>query len=593
MTNPDYKKLQEKILLLETRLKHLTNELRLTKQEYEAATKNYFGIHSHIERNVEKRTRELKRLQKTLQTKGQELELMLDYSPGIIFFKDVNLRYIRVNRKFSKVFGISIEKVVGKTDSELFPGNKNDILKDDLKIIETGEPIYSRERIIVTPKREIPVLIDKVPYKDINGKVIGIIGFALDLSNLKKAEREKHDLQERLARARKMESLGLLGGWVAHDLNNILSGLVTVPQLAEMQIDMMLEALEKESPLRKQLSGIKKTIESIRNSGKRAANIVQDLLTMARRGVATMETLNLNDIVKKQLSSPEFYSLETLIPKVRFETNLASGLLNIRGSEVHLSKSLLNILTNAIEAMPQGGKVTITTTNQYIDKPIKGYENVQEGDYAVLTVADNGIGISAEDLQKIFEPFYTSKVMGRSGTGLGMSVVWGAVKDHKGYIDVDSVEGEGTTFNLYFPVTREEVEKEKAVISIEGFKGHGETILVVDDVEEQREIASQILTALGYNVKAVSSGEEAIEYLRKNSADLLVLDMIMDPGIDGLDTYKCILEIHPGQKSIIASGFAETDRVKKAQRLGVGAYVKKPYTLEKLGIVIREELDKK
>ena len=217
---------------------------------------------------------------------------------------------------------------------------------------------------------------------------------------------------------------------------------------------------------------------------------------------------------------------------------------------------------------------------------------MEEGDYAVLTVADTGTGIPPEDLQRIFEPFYTKKIMGRSGSGLGMSVVWGTVKDHKGYIDIDSVEGQGTTFNLYFPVTREEVEKEKALVSIEDYKGNGETILVVDDVQEQREIASRILTMLGYEVSVVSSGEEAVEYLKDNSADLLVLDMIMDPGIDGLDTYKSILEIHPGQKAVIASGFTETDRVREAQRLGAGAYVKKPYTLERLGMVVREELDK-
>jgi len=359
-----------------------------------------------------------------------------------------------------------------------------------------------------------------------------------------------------------------------------------------MQIDTLIGTLEEDNPLRKQLSEIENHVETIKNSGQRAADVVQDLLTMSRRAVSTMEILNLNDIVSEHLSSPEFAYLKELNPNVQFETNLESALLNIRGSETHLSKTLLNLVTNATEAMPQGGNVTISTANQYIDKPIKGYENIKEGDYAVLTVADNGTGIAAEELKRIFEPFYTKKVMGRSGSGLGMAVVWGTVKDHKGYIDVNSVEREGTVFNLYFPVTREEVEKEEALVSIEDFKGHGETILVVDDVEDQREIAFQILTTLGYDVRVVSSGEQAIEYLRDNSADLLLLDMIMNQGMDGLDTYRGILEIHPAQKAIIASGFSETDRVKKAQRLGAGVYVRKPYTLEKLGMVVREELDK-
>ncbi|MCP3932448.1 MAG: response regulator, partial [Bacteroidetes bacterium] len=230
--------------------------------------------------------------------------------------------------------------------------------------------------------------------------------------------------------------------------------------------------------------------------------------------------------------------------------------------------------------------------NKYIDTPIRGYENVKEGDYVILTVSDSGAGISSVDLEKIFEPFYTKKVMGRSGTGLGMAVVWGTVKDHKGYIEVQSTEGKGTTFNLYFPVTRKVIGGKEEVLSMEGYKGNGESILVVDDVEEQREIAFRMLDRLNYSVTSVASGEEAVDYMKNNSADLLVLDMIMEPGINGFETYKKILELHPGQKAIIASGFSETDIVKKAQGLGAGEYLKKPYTLEKIGLAVKEEFEK-
>ncbi|MBW1846717.1 MAG: response regulator, partial [Deltaproteobacteria bacterium] len=222
----------------------------------------------------------------------------------------------------------------------------------------------------------------------------------------------------------------------------------------------------------------------------------------------------------------------------------------------------------------------------------RGYDHVEEGDYVVLTIKDYGIGISPEDLKRIFEPFYTKKVMGRSGTGLGMAVVWGAVQDHKGYIDVQSLEGKGSTFELYFPITREVIDTEKPVTPIEDYKGQGESILVVDDVREQREIASNILTKLNYSVNAVSSGEEAVEFLRSDSADLVLLDMIMDNGIDGLETYKRILQFRSDQKAIVVSGFSETDRVKDAQKLGAGEYIKKPYTMETIGIAIRRELDR-
>ena len=180
--------------------------------------------------------------------------------------------------------------------------------------------------------------------------------------------------------------------------------------------------------------------------------------------------------------------------------------------------------------------------------------------------------------------------MGRSGTGLGMAVVWGTMKDHEGYIDVQSIEGRGTVFTLYFPVTRDVVSNEKELIAIENYRGAGERILVVDDIAEQRDLASQMLGNLGYDVITVSSGEDAVTFMTNHSVDLVILDMIMEPGIDGLETYNRILELHRGQKAIIVSGFSETDRVKEAKRLGAGAYVKKPYLMQKIGMAIKHEL---
>ncbi len=213
------------------------------------------------------------------------------------------------------------------------------------------------------------------------------------------------------------------------------------------------------------------------------------------------------------------------------------------------------------------------------------------GEYIVLTVSDDGSGISAEDLERIFEPFYTKKVMGRSGTGLGLAVVWNTVQDHNGYINVTSSE-KGTVFELYFPVTREEVADVDEEVPLEDYLGHGEKILVVDDEERQREIACGMLTKLGYNPEAVSSGEDAIEYVKEHSVDLIVLDMVMPKGINGRKAYEEIIKIRPGQKAIIASGYAKTKEVDIAQKLGTGKYIKKPYTLEKVGRAIKEELEK-
>jgi signal transduction histidine kinase len=387
---------------------------------------------------------------------------------------------------------------------------------------------------------------------------------------------ERKLLERQLSRAQKMQAIGTLAGGVAHDLNNILSGIVSYP-------DLLLQDLEKDSSLRDPLLVIKK-------SGEKAANIVQDLLTLARRGVDTRKVVSLNRIVKDFLISPEYSNILSPHDQVKVKTNLGENVLDIVGSEIHISKSIMNIVANAADAMPAGGELTITTASRYLDYAFSGFENIPEGEYTTLEISDNGIGMPKSDLERIFEPFYTRKVMGRSGTGLGMSVVWGTIKDHDGFIDIVTDEGSGTAFILYFPATRQEKEI-VASVYIEDYLGRGESILVIDDSKEQRLLAGNMMKRLGYSVSAAASGEEALEMIREKRYDLIILDMIMEPGINGLQTYQGIIRIVPHQKAVIASGFSETDMVRETQRLGAGAYVKKPYTLEKIGLAVRSELD--
>jgi nitrogen-specific signal transduction histidine kinase/CheY-like chemotaxis protein len=389
-------------------------------------------------------------------------------------------------------------------------------------------------------------------------------------------EEEKRNLEERLQRAEKMEALGQLAGGVAHDLNNVLGVLSGYSEL-------LLEAIPEGSQARDYA-------EKILKSTEKGAAIIQDLLTLARRGVTASEVINLNDIFADFLKTPVFEKMKDYNPGVTFRTERDPNLLNIKGSPVHLEKTLVNLVSNAAESISGTGEVTIRTESRYLDKPLRGYDEVREGDYAVLTVSDTGMGIPAENREKIFEPFYTKKAMGRSGTGLGLAIVWGTVKDHNGYIDVRTEVGVGTTFTLYFPVTREEQIAPQQKAPIEEYMGNGESVLVVDDVAGQRDIAVRLLARLGYQVHAVSSGEDAVEYLKGNKAGILVLDMIMPPGIDGLETYRRVLEINPNQKAILVSGFSETERVREAQQLGAGAYVRKPYIMEKIGVAIRDEL---
>lgn len=238
-----------------------------------------------------------------------------------------------------------------------------------------------------------------------------------------------------------MEAIGSLAGGVAHDLNNILPSLISFP-------DVILMDLPEDSPLRK-------PVLSIKRSGERAAAIAQDLLTLARRAVPVRKPVNLNEVIGEYLESPEGSKLQSDYPRVQIEKDLDPALRLILGSPVHLSKTVMNLVLNAVEAISEQGRVVLSTKTAQMKEGIKGYEMIEPGDYVVLSVSDTGVGISAQDVEKIFEPFYTKKAMGRSGSGLGMAIVWGTVKDHRGYIDVQSEEGKGTTFDLYFPMPAE------------------------------------------------------------------------------------------------------------------------------------------
>lgn len=402
---------------------------------------------------------------------------------------------------------------------------------------------------------------------------------AQEIEERKQAEESRNEFEARLHRAEKMEAIGTLAGGVAHDLNNILSGIVTYPELLLM--DMPTD------------HRLYKPLKIIKSSGDKAVVIVQDLLTMARRGVANQQPLNLDNLIEDLLKSPECRSIFTNHPSITLKTHLNAKLVSMNGSKVHLQKSILNLIANAAESITAAGVISITTANHYIDTVFKSYDTVREGEYIKLSIADNGIGIVPENLKRIFEPFFTTKIMGRSGSGLGMAVVWGTMMDHGGYIDVTSTPMQGSTFDLYFPLLRNMAELESKDVNLDDFKARGESVLVIDDVKEQREIASMMLTRLGYKVETVSSGEKAIDYLRYNTVDILLLDMIMTPGIDGLETYRQIIKIHPRQKAVIASGFSESEKVVEAQKLGTGPYLKKPYKLIDIASILRTVLSKK
>ncbi len=520
----------------------------------------------------------LEQTMNSLSKLATDWENTFDSVDDVIFLLDKKDRILRLNRSARLLFQKENHEVIEKPIEEyLGPFPDGVLSKTDMPASDRQSNNFNL-MVETTIGEKKTFEMNCAPLIDENNAPVGKVVSGKDITLRLATESEKRQLEVKLVKAQKMEAIGTLAGGVAHDLNNILSGVVSYPELLLMKIP-------SDSELRKPL-------ETIMQSGKKAAAIVQDMLTLARRGVASIDVLNLNTIITEYFKSPEFEKLLLFHRGIQIVMDLDPDLLNVEGSQVHLSKMVMNLVSNAAEAMPEGGKITISTTNTHMDEDAIMHDTLKEGDYVVITILDEGSGIGADEKERIFEPFYTKKTMGRSGTGLGMSVVWGTVTDHNGHIDVQSEVGQWTKFTIFFPATRKKTKETNEDFDFESIKGGGEHILVVDDVEEQRTIAVSILTQLGYSADCVASGLEAIGYLKKRKVDLLILDMIMAPGMDGYETYKRAIEANPGLKAIIASGFSETEAVKKTQVLGAGTYVRKPYTIRNIGLAIKRELAK-
>jgi len=516
-----------------------------------------------------------------MRSSQDELESILKTIPDIIFRLDTHDRIIFISPAIHKYIEPS-GSLLGKSIFDLVPSEELPKVRHKLTERRTGKratfdleiclQLYLKDQPPNETTRFFSISTEGIYNKKPpnTNHFIGTQGIIRDITDRKK-------LEIQLIQAQKMEVLGNLAAGIAHDLNNILSGLVSYP-------DLLLLEIPKESPLHQKITIIQK-------SGKKAATIVQDLLTLARRNVAINDICNINDIIRDYLDSIEFQRLQARYTEAAIHTDLQKSLMNVKGSAVHLSKIIMNIIHNGLEAMPAGGNVSLVTSNIFLDSPLEGYETIPGGEYVCLTISDDGTGIPHSDLHRIFEPFFTKKTLAKSGTGLGMTIIWATVKDHNGYIDILSKEGIGTTFTIYLPITRESLNMSVRKIVLDNYIGT-ETLLVVDDISEQVEIASNMLSKLGYKIFTANSGEEALKIIKKQSVDLVILDMIMPSGFDGMETYMEMIKISPKQKAIITSGFSESERVKKLQQLGVESYIQKPYTMEKIAMAVRKELDK-
>jgi PAS domain S-box-containing protein len=531
----------------------------------------------------------------------RELQTILDTSPAAIFSIDQEGRVVAWNPAAEKITGFSIKDVKGKAC--IFQEISEDFFCRTCKDQTTSQKRGPDRELTITTKNGVTKIISLYVAQVALGKgeEMRIICSFWDITALKAGEQalsesnqrlkekiatnerlqaESLRLQQKLHQAQKMEAIGLMAGGVAHDLNNILASIIGYPQLMRFQL-----------PDNKQLHELAQAVEE---AGERAAAVVDDLLTVARGVAVVKQVADLNTLVENYLASAEAKEVHKLHPEVMLSVDLDPQPLYINCSPIHITKCLMNLVNNAAEAIDGKGEVIIVTARQEVTEPLShSVCNVLPGQYAVLRVRDNGPGIPEEDQERIFEPFYTKKTMGRSGTGLGLAIVWNTALDHSGSVTVSSTQGQGTSFTILYPLTDKEVPRiQEAEPGLEELTGTG-TIMVVDDDGRQLDLACGMLKVLGYEVIKASSGEEALQLLADQSVeqpvDLLVLDMLM-PGMNGRRTYEEAKKLYPELKAIISSGFAADKEVRKAQELGAGNFIKKPYTLKKLGIAVRNEL---
>ncbi len=536
-----------------------------------------------------------KRIQDALKDSELRFKSLFDFSPQPALLADENMeRILAANREFRRLRRLTTDAPACHETglSELLEKKDRMALARRLSREDEvrGEEISFRQTGGI--RRTLLVFARRLEIKE--GRVALVL--FMDITRQKELDARQRLLQEQLDRSRKMEALGLLAGGVAHDLNNLLLGIVSYP-------DLLLADLPEDS-------WMIRPVETIKKSGIGAAAVVSDLLTLTRGVASPRENLDLGDLVREYLESPEFLKYQERYPDVRVAFHAepdasaapadeaadarrtGRGEFIIQGSAVHVRKSLMNLVGNAFEAVNGKGHIHLHLTRRFLAAPLDGYQTIPSGSWILLSVADSGGGISAEDRPHIFEPFYTRKIMGRSGSGLGLAVVWNMMRDHSGVVDLQNRDG-GAVFDLYFPAAAGPSAAPAVLPEIEKVMGGGERILIVDDDKNQRLIAGDMLKHLGYRTMTAESGEAAVARIEKEPADLVLLDMIMGRGINGRETYERIIRLRPGQKAVIVSGYAETGEVRKALDLGAGCFLKKPYTLRHLGRAVKEILGEK
>ena len=521
---------------------------------------------------------EHKRTEEALRESEERFRGVFATSPiGIVLVDSETQGFFEANKSFLEITGYSADELKGLTVEDITVADDWEMEKDLI-----NDYIAERLDRYEVVKRYISKN-GEIKYVQVNGDLLPrnaeaplAIANVLDITQRMQAEQEKEEIRTRLQQARKMETLGTLAGGMAHEFNNLLQAISGHTQL--LLIDT--------GPADPEYSNL----IAIHKAGNRGAELVRQLLQFSRKANDARRPINFSNVMEQAQQI-----LDRTIPKmIRIQITTKDRLWAVNADPVQVEQILLNLASNAADAMPDGGSLNYTIENKTLDNDnFDQHVGAPPGRYVLLTVSDTGHGMDKETMEKIFDPFFTTKEIGK-GTGLGLASIHGIVKSHGGHITCYSAVGRGTTFKLYFPAIEEPEDRKIKETGPEALPHGQETILLVDDEDAVRGFAAQALTKFGYSVVTASSGEEALEiyFARSNKFDLIVMDL----GMPGMGGHKCLVELlrlDSEVRVIIASGYSINGPIKKSIEAGARGYVAKPYELADLLTTVRSALDEK
>lgn len=517
---------------------------------------------------------ERKRIEADLHHQREELQLILDSVPALIFYKDRQHRLIRVNQETIRVSGLSREQIEGRNDQEMGHQFAPQYCADEDEVMTTGRPKRGIIEQLETAAGLRWMQTDKLPYRNAAGEIVGIVGFAVDITEKLQAEQERNRLEAQFRQAQKMEAIGTLAGGIAHDFNNILGAIIGYTELARLQT--------AQDPV------VQGYLGAVLEGSQRATALVRQILAFSRRQAQPRTAVQLHGIVAESLKL-----LRATIPStIRIDTALENDLPPVLADATQVHQVIMNLCTNAWQAMEgRPGRLGVRLERTVATAALAvAHPQLRRGEhYVCLSVSDTGHGMDPATMERIFEPFFTTKPPGK-GTGLGLSVVHGIMQGHQGAVTVESHPREGSVFRLYFPV-HESPAEETPSRPASPAPGQGEHVLLVDDEPALVQLGRAMLEKLGYTATVTTSANAALELMRARpeAYDLVITDQTM-PGLTGTELARKVTALRPGLPVILTSGYAGQAAAPDFAAAGIRELLLKPHTLQTLGAAVQRAL---